>query len=179
MRHVHLMPSTLLHLKILPPLVDSIILRNFRLENRHGREGGSKLGERLSATAADAHQQSMSAGNAQNTSYPRQVLQHVPDTNRRHSPVKRLDSMHWFSHRRRTGGRHPKTPPGNHKVGPSAAAVARCLQRAHTIRTHPGVSAALRAFLSLVIFCPWWSWPLTFDLWPWHSNSGEISVQCT
>jgi len=43
----------------------------------------------------------------------------------------------------------PKTPRGNHEMGPSAAA-ARCLQRAHTIRTHPGLSAALSALLSLV-----------------------------
>ena len=50
---------------------------------------------------------------------------------------------------RRTGGRQPKTPPGSHEMDPSAAA-ARCLQPAHTIRTHPGVSAALSAFLSLV-----------------------------
>jgi len=70
----------LLYLKILPPLVDSIILRNFRLEDRHGRESGGKLGQRLSTTAADADQQSMAAGNAQNTSDPRQVLQHVPMT---------------------------------------------------------------------------------------------------
>jgi len=79
-----------------------------------------------------------------------------------------LDSIRWFSHRRRTGGRHPKTPPGNHEMGPSAPA-ARCLQRAHTIRTHSVVSAALSAFLSLVT--------LTLDRWPWHSNSGEIFVQ--
>jgi len=46
----------------------------------------------------------------------------------------------------------PKTPP------PAATkwAAARCFQRAHTIRMHVGVSAALSAFLSLVT--------LTFDL---------------
>jgi len=81
-----------------------------------------------------------------------------------------VDSMRWFSHRRRTGGRHPKTPPGSYEMGQSAAA-ARCLQRAHTLRTHPGVSAALSAFSSLMT--------LTFDLWPPNSNSGEIFLQCT
>jgi len=39
----------------------------------------------------------------------------------------------------------PENTPGSHEMGPSAAA-ARCLQRAHTIRMHSGVSAALNAF---------------------------------
>jgi len=84
--------------------------------------------------------------------------------------------MRWFSHRRRTVGRddktalliywlelkiihqtytarkRPKTAPGSHETGPSAAA-ARWLQRAHAMRTHPGVSAS--EFLSLAT--------LTFD----------------
>jgi len=54
----------------------------------------------------------------------------------------------------------PKTTPhGSHELGPPAAG-ARCLQRAHTIRTHPGVSAVLSAFLSLVT----WRLTLTFKL---------------
>jgi len=40
--------------------------------------------------------------------------------------------------------RHPVTP-GGHRMVPSAAA-ARCLQRAHTIRMLPGVTAVLSAF---------------------------------
>jgi len=43
----------------------------------------------------------------------------------------------------------PKTPPGSHEMGPSAAAVC-CLQRAHTIHANPGGALALSAFLSLV-----------------------------
>jgi len=64
-------------------------------------------------------------------------------------------------HRTYTACKRPKAPPwqasGSHEMGPSAAA-ARCLQRAHTMRTHPGLSAALSvsAFLSLVT--------LTFDV---------------
>jgi len=41
----------------------------------------------------------------------------------------------------------PKTPPGSHEMGPSAAD-ARCSQRAHTIRTYPGsVGSAKRVFV--------------------------------
>ena len=70
------------------------------------------------------------------------------------------DSMHWFSQRRRTGRRHLKTPPSSHEVDPSAAA-AGCFQQAHTIRMHPGVSAALSTFF--VRGDPD-LWPLTFKL---------------
>jgi len=81
----------------------------------------------------------------------------------------KLNSMRWFSHRRRTGGRHNcTTPPCSHEMGPSAAA-ARCLhlQRAHTVRYAPGgVCSSMRVFLSQVT--------LTFDLWPRRSNSGDI-----
>ena len=40
----------------------------------------------------------------------------------------------------------PKTSPFSHDMDPSAADAAGCLQPAHSIRTHPGVSAALNAF---------------------------------
>jgi len=64
-------------------------------------------------------------------------------------------SMRWFFHPRRTGRRHNRTTPPGNEIGPSCA-VARCLQRAHTIRTHPGVSAAISAFFV----------PGNLDLWP-------------
>jgi len=69
--------------------------------------------------------------------------------------LKKTDSMRWFYHRHRFGGRYRLTNAqhplgGSHEMGPSAAA-ARCLQRAHTIRTHPGVSAALSAFFPFVV----------------------------
>ena len=83
--------------------------------------------------------------------------------------------MHWLSHRRRTSGWHNCTTPGpwgfylghikrfiyntipprRHDMGPPAAA-ARCLQRAHTIRTHPGGVGSTER-----VVCPWWPWPLT------------------
>jgi len=82
---------------------------------------------------------------------------------------KMLDSVCWFSHRRRTGGQHscisylltrakddspnihrtqaPENTPGSHEMGPSAAA-ARCLLQAHTIRTQAGgVGSAKRVFV--------------------------------
>ena len=82
---------------------------------------------------------------------------------------KILDSVCWFSHRRRTGGQHscisylltrakddspnihrtqaPENTPGSHEMGPSAAA-ARCLLPAHTIRTQAGgVGSAKRVFV--------------------------------
>jgi len=58
-------------------------------------------------------------------------------------------------HQTYTARKPPKTPPGSHEIGPSAAA-ARCLQRAHTIRTHPGGVGSTER-----VFCPWWLWPLT------------------
>jgi len=64
--------------------------------------------------------------------------------------LMKLDSMRWFSHRRRTGGRHMQLVP----IGPL-----------------PKKNAALFRFLSLVT--------LTFDLWSPNSNSGEIFVQRT
>jgi len=49
----------------------------------------------------------------------------------------------------------PEVTPGRDGMVPSAAAT-RCLQRAHIIRTLPGLTGALNAFLSLVT--------LNFDL---------------
>ena len=50
-------------------------------------------------------------------------------------------------HQKYTARKPPKTPPGSHKMGSSADA-ARCLQPAHTIRTHPeGVGSAKRFFV--------------------------------
>jgi len=54
--------------------------------------------------------------------------------------------------------KRPKTSPGNHEIDQSAADAARCLQPAHTIHTHPGVSAALTRFLAR------WLWLSTFNL---------------
>jgi len=77
---------------------------------------------------------------------------------------QRLHSMCWFSHRR------SPSPPGGHTMVSSVAAGS---VTAHTLLciSHGDDSAVFRFFLSLVT--------LTFDLWPWHSNSGENCLQCT
>ena len=75
------------YLEVLSPLVDSVVLGDLRLEDGHRRECGSELGERLATAAADTDEQGVSAGNAQDASYPRQVFQHVPDTSRTPSPT--------------------------------------------------------------------------------------------
>ena len=83
-----------------------------------------------------------------------------------HTPAKtiaQLDSMRWFSHQR------SPSPLGGHTMVSSVAAC--CIRpTAHALLcTINGDDSAVFRF-----FCP--RWP---DLWPWHSNSGDIFVQCT
>jgi len=80
--------------------------------------------------------------------------------------ANKLDNMRWFSHRR------SPSPPGGHTM---ASPVAACCVRPSydsrpTMHCQWGWLSSF-SFLSLVT--------LTFDLWPWHSNSSEIFVQCT
>jgi len=58
-----------------------------------------------------------------------------------------------------TARKPPKSPAGSDGMMLSGAA-ARCLQRAHTIRTLQGVTGALSAFYSLLTL----TWTLTFRL---------------
>jgi len=62
----------------------------------------------------------------------------------------KLDSMCWFSQRHRSGRRH------------------NCITYLSTPRTAPEKMPHFFVFI-----------PSDLDLWPWHSNSGEIFVQCT
>jgi len=68
--------------------------------------------------------------------------------------VRELDSMRWFSHRRRSA----------HKDG----FWKKCRTRP---RPRGQLSNKMRHFSVFV--------PDDLELWPWHLNSGEISVQCT
>jgi len=60
-------------------------------------------------------------------------------------------------HQTYTARKAPKTPPGNHEMGPSTDA-AHCLQPAHTIYMHSGGVGSAKC-----IFCPGdlHLWPLT------------------
>jgi len=52
---------------------------------------------------------------------------------------KKLDSMRWFSHQRRTGGRHPKHPLATTKWARPLLLHAVCIERVPFVRTR-GVS---------------------------------------
>jgi len=59
--------------------------------------------------------------------------------------------MRWFSHRR------SPSPPGRHAMVSSVAAC--CIRPSYGAR--PTIWGWLSSFS---FFCPWWPWPLTFDL---------------
>jgi len=69
--------------------------------------------------------------------------------------------------------RHPVTP-GGHGMVPSAAERQNVLCSVRRTRYN-----ALSIGMTQQYFCfsPWWPWPLTFDLWPWHSNSSERGIK--
>jgi len=74
--------------------------------------------------------------------------------------------MRWYSNRR-----SPSPPDGTqwYRLLMRAACCARPSYGARpTIHCQWGITQ------QFFVFCPWWPWPLTFDLWPWPSNSGEI-----
>ena len=81
--------------------------------------------------------------------------------------VKQLDSLHWFSHRRRTGRcKAPRIMPlsttpanGRQHVLPSPC---------HPVWRTPYYPLSM-GITQVFVFCPWCPWPLTFDLqiWSW------------
>jgi len=75
---------------------------------------------------------------------------------REQSYSSKLDSMRWFSHR--------------HRSAPRTAAEKNAARGRRRRGRLPNKIPHCR-FLSPI--------SLTFDLWPWHSNSGEIFVRCT
>jgi len=93
----------------------------------------------------------------------------------------KLDTMRWFSHRRRTGGRNNCTSYllmdiVSWPTATPAATVMLKIFPKHTPHARPPWPLSkkcrtLSFFLSLVT--------LTFDLWFPYSNSGEIFVHCT
>jgi len=74
-----------------------------------------------------------------------------------------LDSMRWFSHRRRSGGRHNCT-----YLYLRAPEDRSQKKTSHEDRAPKDDSALIRFFV-----------PGDLDLWPWHSNSNEVFVHCT
>jgi len=79
--------------------------------------------------------------------------------------------MCWFSHGCRSGGRHNYNWINLLIYAPPRTAPEKMPHETAPQRTTREQNAALFRFLSTVT--------LTFDLWPWHSNSGESFVQFT
>jgi len=62
---------------------------------------------------------------------------------------------------------------GHAVVSTVSSVAACCIQHTPYYALSVGMTQQFFVFLSR------WPWPLTFDLWPLNSNSGEIFVQCT
>jgi len=74
-----------------------------------------------------------------------------------------LDSMLWFSHR------HSPSPTGGHAMVSSVAAC--CVRPSYG--ACPTMHCQWGWLGSFSFFCPWWPWPLTFEL------GQDFFVQCT
>jgi len=81
------------------------------------------------------------------------------------------DSMRWFSHRRRTGGRKAPEDRSRKSLSTCTAVILSppAATQWYSLLLHAAYGAVAHTLLCIVngndsaVFCPWWPWPFTFD----------------